>query len=64
MLTNLTEKIKNDWGSVKRFCKENDINYNTWKVVRSGNGKSSRIINILKKHKYIKSEKDLEKKVA
>ncbi len=56
-------KIKEDYGTVKRFCEKNNINYSTWKVVMAGNGKSARIINILKKHKYIKDEKELEKRL-
>ena len=61
MMTNLTMKIKDEYGSVKRFCKENDINLNTYKVVISGHGTSARIANILKKHKYIKSANELKK---
>ena len=46
---------------LKAFCKENDINLNTYKVVISGHGTSTRITNILKKHKYIKSANELKK---
>lgn len=60
-MTALTMKIKDDYGSVKRFCEKNNINLNTYKVVIAGNGTSTRITNILKEHKYIKSADDLKK---
>lgn len=56
----LTQKI-NDWGTLKRFCEKNNININTYKVVVTGNGTSARIVNILKKRKYIKSANELKK---
>ena len=59
MSKELSKKIKDDWGTVKRFCEKNDINYNTYKQVVYGSGKSSRIVSILKKHKYIKTADDL-----
>ena len=49
-----TEKIKYDWGSVKRFCRENGIGICTYKVVKAGNGKSKRVENILKKYGYLR----------
>ena len=60
----LTQKIKEDWGSVSFFCKKQDINYNTFRQVIYGYGTSTRIVNILKKHKYIKSADELQRKVA
>ena len=60
----LTQKIKEDWGSVSFFCKKQDINYNTFRQVIYGYGTSARIVNILKKHKYIKSADELQRKVA
>ena len=48
-----TKKIREEWGTVKRFCRENNINYNTFKVFNSGNGLSKRIENILKKYGYL-----------
>jgi len=60
----LTQKIKEDYGTVLRFCKLNGINNNTFRVVVAGNAKSEKIVKILKKHKYIKSASELEKKSA
>ncbi len=63
-MANLTDKIREDYGTVVRFCKLHDINVNTYKVVALGNGTSTRISNILIKHKYIKSAKELRKRRA
>jgi len=65
----LSKKIKKDYVTVQNFCTKHDIKYNTYKGVVNGNHKSSTIVNILKKHKYIKSADDLlrksdDKKVA
>ncbi|WP_294962343.1 hypothetical protein [Sulfurimonas sp.] len=60
-MTKLTMKIKDEYGSVKRFCEKNNINLNTYKVVISGNGTSSKIANILINHRYITSADDLKK---
>lgn len=57
----LTQKIREDWGSVPFFCRKNDINYNTFKQVIYGYGTSSKIVNLLKKHKYIKNADELRK---
>lgn len=57
----LTQKIREDWGSVPFFCRKNNINYNTFKQVIYGYGTSTKIVNLLKKHKYIKSANDLKK---
>ena len=56
-----SEKIKYDWGSIKRFCRENNINHNTYRVVKAGNGTSSRIISILESYGYIKNGKKSRK---
>lgn len=57
----LVQKIKEDWGSMSFFCKKQDINYNTFRQVIYGYGTSTRIVNILKKHKYIKSADELKR---
>ena len=49
-----TAKIKEDYGTVKRFCKKNEINFNTYRVVKSGNGSSKKIEKILKIKGYLK----------
>ncbi len=61
MAKELTVKIKNDYGTVKRFCKENDINYKTYNVVASGFASSERITQILISHGYIKDADELVK---
>lgn len=60
----LTDKIKADYGTLKFFCLKNGINYNTFKRVFYGQSSSKPIVNILKKHKYIKSADDIKRKVA
>ncbi len=57
----ISMQIKKDWGSIPFFCRKNNINYNTFKQVIYGYGKSSKIANLLKKHKYIKNENELKK---
>jgi len=59
----LAQKIKEEWGSMSFFCKKNGINYNTFRQIIYGYGTSSKIVNILKKHKYIKSADELKKEV-
>lgn len=49
-----TDRIKEDFGSVKRFLRLHGINENTYKVVKSGNGTSKRIVDLLKKHGYLR----------
>ena len=61
-MTKLSTKIKDDWGSVKRFCANNNINYNTYQVVVSGHATSKRITDILISYKYIKHTNDLTKR--
>jgi len=56
----LSEKIKNDYGTLVFFCKKHNLNINTFKQIIYGLGKSRRITKILKKHKYIKKKKDLD----
>ena len=57
----LTQKIREDWGSVPFFCRKNDINYNTFKQVIYGYGTSKKITDLLKKYKYIKNANELKK---
>jgi len=49
-----TDRIKEDFGSVKRFLRLHGINENTYKVVISGHGTSRRIVDLLKKHGYLR----------
>lgn len=55
----ISAKIKEDWGTVKFFCKKHDINLHTFKHVLYGHGKSKPITKVLIKYKYIKSEDEL-----
>ena len=57
----LTQKIREDWGSVPFFCKKRDRNVHTVRQVIYGYGTSSKIVNLLKKHKYIKNADELRK---
>jgi len=61
MEISLTNKIKNDYGTVKRFCFINNININTFKQISYGIAKSKRITDILVKHNYIKNAEELKK---
>ena len=53
--------MREDWGTITFFCKKHEINVHTFRQVIYGYGTSSRIVNILKKHKYIKSADELKK---
>ena len=50
------KKLKKKFGSVKKFCESYGINYNTYKVVKSGNGYSKRVVEALKKENAIKED--------
>jgi len=45
-----TKRIREDYGTVKRFCKLKGVNYNTFKVWNSENGSSSRLDRIFRKY--------------
>jgi len=64
MARDMTTAIKEDYGTVKRFCKLHDINYNTYNVITSGFSTSKRVTDILIKEGYIKSADELKKKSA
>lgn len=49
------EKIKDDYGTVRRFCRIVEINYSTFYVVKAGNGKSASVVNKLKELGYLKA---------
>jgi len=57
----LSQKIKEDYGTLTFFCKKHQINISTFKIVIYGHGKSKRIVDILKTHKYIKNAEELKK---
>ncbi|RRD53588.1 hypothetical protein [Campylobacter rectus] len=56
---NVSTKIKNDYGTLVLFCKKHNLNLQTFKQVLYGYGKSQRVVEILLKHKYIKSADEL-----
>ena len=60
----LTQRIKSDYGTVKRFCALHDINYSTYNVVCSGYARSSRLEQILIEKGYIQSADELKRKSA
>jgi len=62
-LENLTisQKIKNDYGTLVFFCKKHEINLHTFKRVLYGYGTSTRIANLLIKLGYIKCKDELRK---
>jgi len=49
-----TQKIREDYGTVKRFCKLHGINYNTYKAWMGG-ADSSTVEKILRKAGYLRS---------
>ncbi|MCT7405645.1 hypothetical protein [Aliarcobacter cryaerophilus] len=61
MTTTVSNKIKKDYGTITFFCKKHEINVHTFRQVIYGYGTSSKIVNLLKKHKYIKSADELKK---
>ena len=61
MATPLTHKIKEDYGTLSRFCKIHGINRNTFQVVVSGYATSAPLAKLLIKEGYIKSADELKK---
>lgn len=57
----VSKKIKEDYGTVAFFCKKHDINIHTFRQVIYGYGTSTKIVNLLIKHKYIKDANELKK---
>jgi hypothetical protein len=57
----ITEKIKEDYGTVTFFCKKHKLNIHTFRQVIYGYGTSKKIADLLKKHKYIKNANELKK---
>ena len=57
----LTIQIREDYGTLERFCKVHEINKNTFKNVIYGYATSLKIINLLKKHNYIKNADELKR---
>lgn len=57
----ITERIKDQYGSLKHFSKVAGINVNSLSVVLAGGGKSSHCVNALIEHGIIKSTSELPK---
>ena len=57
----ITERIKEKYGSLKRFSKIAGINVNSLSVVLAGGGKSSPCVQALIEHGIIKSDAELPK---
>lgn len=57
----VSAKIKQDWGTVSHFCKKHGLNFKTFRHVLYGYGSSKPIIELLKKHNYIKSADELKR---
>ena len=58
----LGDKIREDWGTVRFFCRKNKINYNTFGVVAQGAGVSKPITDLLISYGYINDASELKKK--
>ena len=57
----LTERIKNEFGSLKHFCKVANINVNSLSVIIAGGAKSQPCVDALIEHGFIDSIDDLPK---
>lgn len=56
---NITKRIRKEWGTAIHFCKKNDLNYSSFKVVVSGKQKSKACVNALIEHGFIRKASDL-----
>jgi len=64
LATKLTHKIKEDYGTLRRFCKIHGINARTFNVVVGGFGTSAPIVSLLMEKGYIKDPSELKRKSA
>lgn len=55
----ITEKIREDWGTMKHFCKKNDVPYESLRVMLGGIQKSQQCVDALISHGYITKASDL-----
>ncbi len=55
----LTKQIKDDFGTLKHFCKVTGINVGSLSVIMTGSGKSQPCVDALIAHGYIKKASDL-----
>lgn len=58
------EKIRDDWGTQKHFCKKHGFNPNTFQQVLLGHATSAPKTNLLIRYGYIKSASELKKKTV
>lgn len=60
----ITKKIREDWGTIPTFAKKNNLCQYTVRQVLYGTKTSKKVLEALKKYKYIKSADDIKRKVA
>ena len=58
----LTQRIKEDWGTVKHFCRKNDINYNSLRAAMNGVPYYTAITQKLIDMGYINSPEEITQK--
>ena len=57
--TSLSQRIREDWGTVKHYCRKRGINPNTLKQVVYGYNASQQILDTLIADGYVKDREDL-----
>jgi len=57
----ITKKIRQEWGTVRHFCRKHNINNRTFGVVMGGNGKSKPITDLLIEHGYLADANELNR---
>ena len=55
----ISTRIKDDYGTVKFFCKKHDLNYNTVSAVIYGVQRSKKITKLFKELNYLRDESDI-----
>ena len=45
-----TKRLREDWGTVKHFCKKKGVNYNTFKVWNAGYQDSKKLAKVFRKY--------------
>lgn len=64
IITPLTKKIREDYGSLVCFCNKHNLQLGTFKQVIGGHQRSQRVAKLLIKKGYIKSADELKKGVS
>ena len=55
----ITQRIKEEYGTVKFFCKKNNLNYNTVVAVMYGVQRSPKILKILKEKGFLRADSEI-----